>query len=175
MSANVPDWLPEIIPFDGDWDDYLRQLYAIFESDFKNTSLQHAGRRVWYDSRSGDDDRHSFEEGFWHLTTKDEIINDHARRTKRKERVPDFRRAERLTWCRAVIQHASDPAVLCWTYEEEFGQVREYLWLKEHDYVVILRPWQTRKFGAVWMITTAYHLDYPNAKANLLSKYEARK
>lgn len=97
------------------------------------------------------------------------------RRTKRKERVPDFRRAERLAWCRAVILNSADPRVLCWQHEEEFGQTREYLWLKEHDYVVILRPWNTRKFGTVWMITTACHLDCSNSKENLQLKYESRK
>lgn len=175
MSTNFPDWLPDLIPFNGDWDGYVRRLYSIFEAELKNSSIQYAGKRVWIDARKDSDDAYGFEEGFWHLTTKDEIIYDRVRRTKRKERVPDFRRAERLTWCRAVIINSSDPRVLCWQYEEEFGQIREYLWLKDHDYVVILRPWETRKFGTVWMITTAYHLDYSNSKENMQLRYESRK
>lgn len=52
---------------------------------------------------------------------------------------------------------------------------RTYIWLREHDYVAILRPWETRNYGTVWMLVTAFYLDYSNARANMQLKYDARK
>lgn len=176
MSAPArPDWLPAHLPFTGDWDAFIRTLYAVFEADFKHRRPVHAGRPVWHDGRKDPGDTYGFEEGFWHLTTKDEWIYDPKTRTRRKERVPDFRRSERLPWCNPIITHSGDASIRTWEYQEENGQIRTYIWLRDHDYVAILRPWQTRNHGSVWMLVTAFYLDYKNAKTNMELKYARRK
>jgi len=81
-----PDWLPEIVSVDGEWDQVLARLYNIFDTDFKQTKRFFEGRPVWWDRRilAGN----HYEEGFWHLITKtDQSTN---------ERLLDPRRAERL-------------------------------------------------------------------------------
>jgi hypothetical protein len=170
-----PSWLPEIVPFSGDWGIFINKLYSIFEKDFKLTRPIHAGRSVLHDSRKEPSDGYGFEEGFWHLTTKDELIYDSKTRTNRKNRVPDFRHAERLPWCSPLINSSAKPEVLTWEYQEENGQIRTYIWLRDQDYVAILRPWETVKYGTVWMLVTAFYLDYNNARTNMQIKYERRK
>jgi len=174
-APTSPTWLPAIVPYSSDWERFIRALYAIFEADFKHSKPLHSGRAVWHDARKEAGDDYGFEEGFWHLTTKDEWIYDAKTHTKQKERVPDFRRSERLPWCHPLIDHSGDPSVLLWEYAEEKGEIRTYIWLREHDYVAILRPWETRNCGTVWMLVTAFYLDYSNARANMQLKYDARK
>ncbi len=173
--SSLPVWLPDYIPFKGDWKRFIRTLYAIFETDFKRSKPSYKGRMVWHDRRKDSTDGFGFEEGFWHLTTKDEWIYDPQIRKERKERVPDLPRSERLPWCRPMIDHSGDASVLTWEYEEKNGQVRTYIWLRKHDYVAILRPRKTRDYGTVWMLVTAFFLDYRNARTNMQLKYERRK
>ena len=172
--SNLPAWLPAQIPFGGDWDTFIRTLYKIFERDFKQSNPSHKGKAVWHDRRKDPSDGYGYEEGFWHLTTKDEWVYDQTTRTNRRDRVPDLRRSERLPWCRPVLDHSADSSILAFNHKENNGQIRTYIWLKDWDYVVILRPWKTRKYGTVWMLVTAFFMDYRNARNNMRLKYNNR-
>ena len=175
MSMACPKWLPETIPAGGDWDGFIRRAYEIFTRDFKESCPRHAGKMVWFDKRRFDPkDKYGFEEGFWHLTTKEESFYDQATSTRKKDRVHDPRRAERVPWCRPVLENADDSEVLLWKYREKQGEVRAYIWLRDHDYVVILRPWPTKHFQTVWMLVTAFYIDYRNTRNNLELKYKNR-
>jgi hypothetical protein len=103
-----------------------------------------------------------FEEGFWHLISRTDPLS--------KERIADYRRAERLCWCRPVIEHSDDPVIRCWDSNAEGKRVRSYLWLEPEDYVVVL---EQRAVDTVFLIT-AYHLDGESSRRKLRRSYENR-
>jgi hypothetical protein len=165
MSDTLPEWLPELIDTNGAWDEILSRLYSVFEEDFKNGKPTFDGLPVWWDRRCRADDLH--EEGFWHLITKDDD-------RKTGDRIPDFPRAQRLKWCRAVIDNCSAPDVIVFDYAERRGRVRTYLWLYQCDYVVILEKVVRRGKPLAFMLLTAFPLDGKSRRRAMQKKYENR-
>ncbi len=87
------------------------------------------------------------------------------------DRIPDYRRAERLCWCKPVIEHADEPEVASWRADHQ-GGVREYLWLPEEDYVVILA--EHARDTSVSVLITAYCVDGDSSRRKLRRSYENR-
>ena len=159
----MPSWLPEIVPVDGEWKQVLAALYAIFDSDFKQTKRCFQHRPVWWNRRVLPGDM--YEEGFWHLIMKqDENTN---------ARLFDPRRAERLPWCGPTISNSHDGEVMVWDCIEGSGRLRTYIWLQYWDYVVILEKRQQR-VGEVAFLITAFYVDGDSKRRDLQRKYEKR-
>jgi hypothetical protein len=162
-----PSWLPAIVSCDGVWDDVLAVLYGIFDRDFRQRAPRFRSLPVWWDRTVKPGER--YEEGFWHLITRD----DHAL----GERLADFRRAERLPWCRPTLDNEQDPAVAVWDYDKGRKQIRTYVWLRDFDYVVVL---ERRIFGkrdrprSAMFLVTAYHVDGDRTRRQLEASFAAR-
>lgn len=140
-------------------------LYAIYLSSLKNGALFLDGSRVLTDNRVLDD-KYKYEEGFWHLTTKEDRPS--------RDRLFDPRRAERLPWCGPLIMNAGDPNVTRWEYVEGGnGKVRTYLWLEKYDYLVILEPIR-RKTKNLYILITGYHVSGDSTRRRLKGKWENR-
>ncbi len=165
MTGTLPDWLPELIDTNGSWDEILGRLYAVFEHDFKNGRPRYNGLPVWWDRRCLDSDPH--EEGFWHLVTRDDKQSG--------DRLLDSPRAQRLGWCRAVIDNSDEADVLVFDYEEGNGRVRTYLWGHQFDYVVILEKVIRRGRDIAYSLVTAFNLDGPSSRRRLQKKYDNRR
>lgn len=156
-----PTWLPDLVRFvdhDGDWDRYLEATYEIYLQDFVHSKPTFEGRTLALK-------RHPVSGGkeatFWHLVSSGPIEDD---------RLPDFRRFERIGWPRAIIDHAADPSVLVWENERR-GDRRACLWLPAADYLVVLAKRST--YTLLW---TAYPADREHTKRKLRAEYEeARK
>lgn len=156
-----PHWLPAIFPMDGIWENQIMSLFQIFNRDFIQSSPLFEKSKISYDDRVLDG---IYPEGFWHVTTRGKFPN----------RLPDFRRAERLPWCSPSIQNSDDLAIKKWKYIEGGGKgTRIYIWLEKYDYVVILQP---RNAGIViiYHLITAYYVDGPRTKNDLQRKYNQR-
>jgi hypothetical protein len=160
MSA--PEWLPGMVNVNGDPQNVITTLHGIFDADFRLYGRHFLTMRVWWDRRVIDP---PYEEGFWHLVTR----KDHVR----GERLMDFRRAERLPWCGPTITNCDDGCVRVWDYLEGGGQMRTYVWLEPHDYVVILEK-QAKRFGTVAFLVTAFHVDGKQKREDLERKYKKR-
>jgi hypothetical protein len=158
LTYRRPGWLPEIINCSGEWHTTLAGLHAIFTRDFIQGQPRLRGKRVWWDCRR---DPGGYEEGFWHLISRSDGTTG--------DRIPDYRRAERLCWCRPVIDHAEDPEVKSWNADHQ-GKVREYLWLPEEDYVVVL----TQRDSRTSILVTAYCLDGESSRRKLRRSYDNR-
>ncbi len=163
----LPAWLPPIQSCNGSWPEVVTALYAIFDRDFRSGGPSFQGTRIWWNRtvKAGD----QFEEGFWHLISRTD--------PRTGERLPEFRRAERLPWCRPVIDHEREPEVLVWDYDKGEGLVRTYVWLRDFDYVVVLqRRVLNRKPPAktIMFLLTAYHLDGDGARRWYERSYAAR-
>ena len=46
--GTTPAWLPPHIPFNGDWNVFVRALYILFTRDFKNNWPRFRERPVWH-------------------------------------------------------------------------------------------------------------------------------
>ncbi len=158
-----PEWLPEMISVSGVWEDLLRKLYDIFYRDFNMMErVKLGGIPVWWDRRilKGD----IYEEGFWHLVSRKEDAAG--------DRLFDPRRAERLPWCRPVLEHSNDSAVKLWDYKEGRHK-RTYVWLEHQDYVIVLEK-RHQRVGEVAFLITAFHVDGPGQRASLQKKLMKR-
>ena len=160
MSYTRPGWLPPLLQCNGVWQQVLESLYEIFGRDFVQGRPGWRGKRLWWDRRVLPGER--FEEGFWHLISRKDPGSG--------ERMADYRRAERLCWCRPVIEHSEDSIIKCWDSDSEGKRVRSYLWIEPEDYVVVL---EQRTEDVVFLIT-AYHLDGESSRRKLRRSYENR-
>lgn len=166
--CDVPSWLPEMVDLKGDWNDVVKRLYTVFTRDIKEGRLFCDGMPIWYDRRVSPDD-YGFEEGFWHLITKERWITNNSQ--KRKERLPDYRRAERLSWFAPVIRNIGDKEIKFWRYLEGGSQVRLYIWLCDFDYAIILEEKEMKR-GPVAFLITAFYVTGENSREKLSKKYE---
>jgi hypothetical protein len=85
-------------------------------------------------------------------------------------RLPDFRRCERLPWLKPILENSTKPEILAWEHTEGDGITKVYVWLKNHDYLAIMK--KTKKGSLI--LLTAYWIEYSHAKKKLMKKYEAR-
>ena len=157
--SNCPPWLPDMISVDGVWEETVARLYAIFIADIKDGKPRLNGSQVWWDRNKLESEE--YEEGFWHLVSKDD--------DETGERLPDFRRAERLPWCKACIENCTDTAILFWDYKVG-KRIETYIWLKDFDYVLILKK-LIKSWGTAYFLITAYHVDGNSRRRSLMRKY----
>lgn len=147
-----PSFLPARASTDGEWFAVCAALYAVYERDLCKR-LQHQGVPVLRDTRilpDGD----GKEEGFWHLiTAEDRSIGD---------RLFDPERACRLPWVGPLVVSPARSEVVVFDYEEGKRQLRRYIWLKEHDFVVILEHRGKRLF-----LVTAFHVSFDGKRRQL--------
>lgn len=173
----LPDWLPATIPFTGVWDTFVKALHLAFKRDFVDSAPRFQTRPVWHDRRVDREDLHCYEEGFWHLVTRDEWVYNTCKRKKEKRRLPETDRASRLPWARPIIEHYSEPVIQTWDFDADTKNgpvVRTYIWLKDHDYVVILER-QTKNLGDIYMLITSFFVDSEYTRRDLESRYERRR
>lgn len=176
-APSKPGWLPPHIPFTGDWDTFVKALHIIFERDFIRACPHLRTLPIWHDRRHDPQDKYDFEEGFWHLVTRDDWVYDRQTRRDEKQRLPDYARAGRLSWVKPIIEHETAPEVLSWDFDEATKKgtvVRTYIWLKEHDYVVILER-QKKNTGEIFMLITSFFLDVEAKRRDLQSRYDRRR
>lgn len=154
---NAFSWLPDLVYFDDYqnlWERYLEAIYEIFKQDFVLSKPIFRGKRLGlkrYPITAGK------ESTFWHMISTGE---------KEEDRIPDFRRCERIGWPRPTIENDSNPAVKCWTSEVK-QENRITIWIEEHDYVVILA--ERKGYILPW---TAFVVTHNHRRRKLQKAYE---
>ncbi len=150
-----PEWLPEMLLLNP-WTEDI--LYEEFQNDFIHSQPRYRSYIVWIfpDKTDGK------ETIFWHLITRED--------RKTRKRLPDIMRSARLPWVRPMIEHPDESEIIDWDYLEGSGDTHTYVWLKEHDFVVIMKKYKDGRRRLV----TAHYIDYPNKKRKLANKYEKR-
>ncbi len=155
-----PEWLPDLIKyedFSGDWEKYENAIYDRFVKDFhrNKNQLYLDGNRISckkapiINGKSGT---------FWHIVSEGPAEN---------EKVPKIARCERISWIRAIIENVSDDCVLQWIGEDYKGGSRTKLWLKDHDYLIIIA--NRSGYSLLW---TAYVVDHNHQRNKLQKEYE---
>ncbi|MFQ5861494.1 MAG: hypothetical protein ACE5IC_00040 [Candidatus Brocadiales bacterium] len=156
--TKLPVWLPATVSVNPWTQDTFDTLYSIFARDFKNTQPIYEGYIVWFFPEMED----GKEVVFWHLTHRDDKNTG--------ERLPDLRRSERLPWARKMLDNPDKPEILAWDYKEGDGSIKTYVWLKDYDYLVLMKkyPNESRR------LITSYYIDFPHKRRKLERKYTRR-
>jgi len=180
MCSN-PSWLPamaQVSPWrHGGPDDTYEMLYGIFQRDFVRTQPRYDGHAVWH-FRRPEDWEDGKEKLFWHLTDREEKPKPVPRRMRKYAaqiqvqpgRYPDPRRCERLPWVRPMIDNSRQPEVLAWDYREGDGSIRTYVWLKDLDFVAIMKKYPKGRRRLI----TSFYVDQEYKRRAFERKYANR-
>lgn len=141
---NSDEWIPELLPFDGAWNEVLDAIYERFMQDLLRTRVLFRGRRVAVRKHPPTQGK-GF--GFWHCIS-DGAVED--------ERVPDPDRCKRIGWIKAIIENCDQAEIECWV-ERRGGQVDHMLWYRE-QFLVVLSERGTHPNGGpdAYLLKTAY-------------------
>ncbi len=118
--------------------------YKIFKKDFIEVPLYLAGC-IYIDPQSHK--KHKGKEKiFWHITTRENKQN--------KTREFDSQRACRINWIKQIIINHTHPEIKAFYYKEKRA-IRFYLWLYNHNFIVILQ-----KLGrSSSFLVTSFYID----------------
>lgn len=86
------------------------------------------------------------------------------------ERFPDLRRSERLPWVRVLIENVEKNGILAWDYEEGDRSIKTYVWLKNCDFVVIMKKYPNNSRRLI----TSFYVDKEYKQHDFESKYKRR-
>jgi hypothetical protein len=154
-----PIWMPELIEVSPWTADTFTQLYAVFQQELAPPNqLRLDGRKVTFFPDMDD----GKEKMFWHLTHREDYAT--------KVLMPELQRCARLSWVASMLSNAHQPEVIRWDYSESNGNLCTYLWLKDHDYVVILKKFPSGDYRLI----TAHCVDVSIKRSTLESKYKKR-
>lgn len=158
----TPDWLPPQLILNGRLpsDDYAT-LHTIFQNEISLAGLEIQGSPVWVD-RTPDRSLPQYEMGFTHLVTRDDGMG---------MRTIDYARAKKLSWVKPVIENYDTPEVYSFWHSTNNNDTL-YLWLYDHDFVIILRKLRSRAGirSNAQIIVTSYNVD-PNKRFDLQRRY----
>lgn len=162
------NWLPELMLYEDyqSWDDYQEAIYKVFCEDFKESSPEFKGQKVkvrYHPIEFGK------EEAFFHITCQDY--------RKDGERVPDFRRCERIKWVRKFIENYNCNQRECehcegvkvWR-EPYKSNSRVHILLEEERYMVVI---ECRKDYC--LLITAFYFEHDHSLNKKLKKYDEYK
>lgn len=139
--------LPAIVPFGGDWSDYVETIYQVYVNSVANAGLSFNGLKISCQYRPESQGKHF---GFWHVISegKDEA-----------ERLPDFRRCERITWVAYLIENVGTDADITWWENKRGSDTHVVIWHETENFVVILA-----KRKDYYLLKTAYCPESHRAK-----------
>jgi hypothetical protein len=155
-------WLPPMFSVSPWTEQTFEELYAVFRRDLLLARVTYRGFNVWFYCER---DRGK-EEIFWHLTHREDKSQDPP------VRLPDLRRCERLPWVRPMIVRCPDTAsqLFDWDHKEGNGDIKTYIWLKDLDFVVIMK-----KLGdGQRRLITSFYLDYEHQRQKMQKKWTKR-
>lgn len=160
-------FLPDLFDFSsGDWDSYYDDVYTIFYNDFVISSPIFNNKSVYIKKKPMVGNK---EQCFFHITNyEDYTIND---------RVPDFRRCERIKWVKKFIinyfcdQHYDCSGIHNWV-QPFMNKNRIYIFSETNRFLVVLE--ERDKY---YLLITAFYISQKNEKKivelnNNYNKYE---
>lgn len=144
---------PDLVQNNGNWESYKNELYGIFHTDFVTSCPHFRGAKVVLGHQKIEDGK---EWVFWHIIQegKDE-----------QNRLPNFRRCERIRWIRYIIENADTGNVNIWENKRD-RDTRICLCYGNWEYLVILT-----KRPTYLILVTAYPIEHEATKKKLQKEY----
>lgn len=152
--------LPELITLEdhgGNFDAFLEAVYAVFKKDFLDKKLTFRGTRLGLKKIPYFKGK---EATFWHMTSEGD---------DEKNRIPDLRRMERISWPKPLITDSKHPYLKVWCNKRDGGE-RILIFHEHENYLVVLAD-----RGEYILPWTAYLVGKSHAKRKLINEYEAYK
>ena len=150
---NIYLQLPDKITLEeygGDFSSYLEAVYAIFRRDFVDSRPVFEGTRLGLK-------KHPFIDGkeytFYHFTHDGDI---------EKERLPNLRRLERISFPRPMIDNSTHPFLKVWRNKRGTNE-RILIFHEDESYLIVLED--RGDFILPW---TAYLVEYKNRRIKLM-------
>jgi len=141
--------------YGGNWQQYVDALYEYFYRDFIESKPTFRDRR-WAVKK------HPESQGkpatFWHIVSDGSV---------EEERLPDFRRCERIRWPRPIIDACESERVRLWRTKRGSSN-RVLIALEDFSYVVILED--RTEYIMLW---TAFHVGHSNRRRDLRREWKA--
>lgn len=165
-----PDWLPDFFNCDPWCSNTYDRLYRYFCTFIRDADLKYKKHNVWISKKMED----GKEERFWHLTDKEMKRKTVPRRMRKfnnnssSEREPDLERCKRITWINPLVTNSKHEGVLAWDYEEGNGDIKTYIWLKDYDYIIIMKKMGNKSR----MLITAFYILYDSKRKEFERKYK---
>lgn len=171
LDLNKCKWLPEIIECKdyNKWNEYLYELYKVFQKDFVEDRVKFEGKFVNFRRAPMDG---KYEHAFIHLTHKDEFHNSNDP----NDRVPDPKRAARIGWNKAIIEHypcnenCNDCEKILYFEEKINNKIKAYFLFKNARFIVIIE--KRKDYN---LLLTGYYIEYDNMLEKYVNKYERYK
>lgn len=156
--------LPEILElsdYAGNFNDYLEAVYEIFKEDFIDRKPIFRGVRLGLKKYPLVDNR---EYTFYHITHNGKIED---------ERIPDFRRMERIAWPSPMINESEHPYLKVWRNirRGKGGTKNRILILHEEEQFLVVLD-DRDNFILPW---TAYYLEHAWQVKKKIKEYESFK
>lgn len=133
------------------------ELYEIFERDFIINKTYLNGN-IYINPQSNQKENGK-EKTFWHLTSRtDRALGD---------RLPDFKRSERIEWIKKIIENHKRSDIKVFFYQESNKRIRLYLWAFNNDFTVIMQ-----KLGkSSSFLVTSFYIDHKGKKEDFEKRY----
>lgn len=157
QNCTSPLEMPPLILLDdynGDFQQYLEAVYAIFKRDFVDSKPKWENKRFAmkkYPIEFGK------EHTFYHITHEGENEED---------RKPDFRRMERIAFPRVMIDNANNTALKVWEKRINYSNRIHILHTKERFLVVL----DVRE--DYFLLWTAFYIEYDHTLKKKIKEYE---
>ena len=139
--------LPAIVPFGGNWLHYVEEIYKVYVESIASAGLTFNGLNVSCQFRPESQGKHF---GFWHVISEGETEED---------RIPDFRRCERVTWISYLIANVESDENISWWENKRGADTHVVIWHEAENFVVILA-----KRKDYYLLKTAYCPESHRAK-----------
>lgn len=151
---------PDLIYFNdyaGDFKNYFKAVYTVFENDFIKSQPKYEGLKVSAQKHPEVDGIHRT---FYHITHEGEDEQD---------REPDIRRMERIRFPKFVIANCSHSQLLVW--EKNIGRDdRIHILNEEERYLVVLT--KRKEYLLFW---TAFFIEDNHTLKKKIKEYETYK
>ncbi|WP_349370535.1 hypothetical protein [Salinarimonas sp.] len=146
---------PPLIFFEGDWEAYRDRVFDAFLETLVRRRVSFCGLAVTAPRRPEELGMHA---SFWHVISQ----APDPRNKNEAERIPDFRRCERIRWIAWAIEGADrgEPGIHWWENERK-GDLRVVIWAENDDFAVVLA-----KRRDYFVLKTAYAPIKPHQRTN---------
>lgn len=137
-------------------DEKFSLAYDVFKNDFIHNKLYLD--KIYINPQTCNK-QNGKEKIFWHITT---------RKNAQNTREFDKERASRIGWIREIILNYRHQEIKMFYYREKNRNIRLYLWLYNHDFIVILQ-----KLGkSESFLVTSFYIDIHYNKHTYNKRYE---
>ncbi|HBZ02646.1 MAG TPA: hypothetical protein DEO83_02385 [Lachnospiraceae bacterium] len=161
-KLNKTEYFTECVDY-SHYAEYEDSLFNIYKCLYESNSLTYEGKEVKMKHYPPD---YGERTGFYHM-----ICENYNHTGDENDRNPNFRRCERIKWPKEFIEWCSNSCDRIWIWENERHNKKNILmYCQDQNYLVVLA-----KRNGYYLLTTAYVVQYENARRDLIREYKKYK